>query len=134
MKTYSNQPRKPMMYGGVAPKPKMMHGGVAPKPKKKAESGGRVSDKDVSPGQVAKEVLASRGSRVSDKDVSVAKEALASQSMSQLKQMYEQGKDNPKAVTRMKAMAAKSTKEGMMMRSILQRAGVVEYSMGDKEE
>ena len=131
MKTYSNQPRKPMMYGGVAPKPKMMHGGVAPKPKKKAESGGRVSDKDVS---VAKEALASRGSRVSDKDVSVAKESLASQSMSQLKQMYEQGKDNPKAVTRMKAMAAKSTKEGMMMRSILQRAGVVEYSMGDKEE
>jgi len=107
-----------MMYGGVAPKPKkkkMMSGGPATPPPRTEQ----VNPKGPTT------VGSMQGASKKDED---------RQRREELEQMYEQLKDNPKDVTRMKEMAAKNTKEGMMMRSVLQSAGVVEYSMGDKEQ
>jgi len=46
MKTYTNGPRKGMMYGGAAKRKPMMYGGMATtkkKPRKKAQAGGMMS-------------------------------------------------------------------------------------------
>jgi|TARA_R110000772_G_scaffold31561_1_gene77814 hypothetical protein len=118
MKTYSNSTRKPMMGGGYASPPKRqkkMSGGPATLP---------AGAEQVNP-RGPTTVASMQGASKKDED---------RQRMEELKQMYEQLKDKPKDVDRMKAMAAENTKEGMMMRVILQRAGEIDYPMGDKEQ
>lgn len=116
-KKYSNPPRKPMMYGGMAAKPR-----------KKMEAGGKAMADAAANADVQSRVATGRATA---KDKELAQQQRRESLTRQIKQAKKDG--DTATLARFKKEAEKTGQDAMIIRGILQDMGMAGRSPGDQE-